>query len=641
MSEKSTSKKGLNKYVTIGIVAVVVIVMATSVLFYGSTLATADGIAKGVYIGNIDMSGRSEEADFADIYSMENISADTTIQVECEEKAFEISAGQIGLETDVESAISSARSYAKEGGFFKRVYEALSARIFKKVFVPEHKCDEQALMAAIEENLEEKIVPVTPYSVEIGKDEIIVTNSTGGTGFDKGDIAKRIIEDIADGKIDNTIILNLIELNAEPIDFEKFEKEYKRAPKDATYTENDGSYVFTEEVVGIDFDSQNAKAIIEANAASTEPYSIPAVITLPDVTVVDLQAKFATDRLASYSTSFSSSDSNRAANVILAARKINGVVLNPGERFSYNKIVGPRTVAAGFKIAHVYEGDRVVDGVGGGICQVSSTLYNTVLLADLKIVSRTNHSMPVAYVPMGRDATVSYGAIDFVFENNKKYPVKIVAKSANRNLTIEIYGVKQDDTVIEIVTENAGYIPYSTKEVVDETLNSGEKKIVKNGSNGTIVNTYKVYKKNGVIIDKQHTSKSTYIPIARQINVGPANKEDKPAQVPDEKEPILPTPTPDEPNTDVPSTDEPSGDAPYDTTSPEEENSDKATGTDNSNDSQADKENQENASKESDKSSDQSEEITAPDGQAQSHEDKTNTESDIGKSEMSDKEDVQ
>ena len=641
MSEKSTSKKGLNKYVTIGIVAVVVIVMATSVLFYGSTLATADGIAKGVYIGNIDLSGRSEEADFADIYSMENISADTTIQVECEEKAFEISAGQIGLETDVESAISSARSYAKEGGFFKRVYEALSARIFKKVFVPEHKCDEQALMAAIEENLEEKIVPVTPYSVEIGKDEIIVTNSTGGTGFDKGDIAKRIIEDIADGKIDNTIILTLIELNAEPIDFEQFEKEYKRAPKDATYTENDGSYVFTEEVVGIDFDSQNAKAIIEANAASTEPYSIPAVITLPKVTVADLQAKFATDRLASYSTSFSSSDSNRAANVILAARKINGVVLNPGERFSYNKIVGPRTVAAGFKIAHVYEGDRVVDGVGGGICQVSSTLYNSVLLADLKIVSRTNHSMPVAYVPMGRDATVSYGAIDFVFENNKKYPVKIVAKSANRNLTIEIYGVKQDDTVIEIVTENAGYIPYSTKEVVDETLNSGEKKIVKNGSNGTIVNTYKVYKKNGVIIDKQHTSKSTYIPIARQINVGPANKEDKPAQVPDEKEPILPTPTPDEPNTDVPSTDEPSGDAPYDTTSPEEENSDKATGTDNSNDSQADKGNQENASKESDKSSDQSEEITAPDGQAQSHEDKTNTESDIGKSEMSDKEDVQ
>ena len=79
MSEKSTSKKGLNKYVTIGIVAVVVIVMATSVLFYGSILATADGIAKGVYIGNIDLSGRSEEADFADIYSMENISADTSL----------------------------------------------------------------------------------------------------------------------------------------------------------------------------------------------------------------------------------------------------------------------------------------------------------------------------------------------------------------------------------------------------------------------------------------------------------------------------------------------------------------------------------------------------------------------------------
>lgn len=548
MSEKNASKKGVNKFVVLGVVSVIVISLVTAVLFYGNSLALESGIANGVYVGTVDLSGMDKEAAHQAIADMSDISADTAIPFVCQGKSFEISAAQIGLDVDTSSALEGALSYAKEGGFFKRVGEALVAKVAKKVFPPEYVCDEAALAAAIEENLDDKLTAITPYSVQIGKDEIIITNGTGGIGIEQTDLGGTIVEDIKDGKIDNTIVLTLKNLEAEPIDCEQFFSEYIRQPKDATYTEEDGNYVFAEEVVGIEFDKEEARAIIEANRNNTEPYAISATITMPKITVTDLQAKFASDLLASYSTSFASSDSNRAANVVLAASKINGVVLNPGERFSYNKIVGPRTVAAGFKIAHVYEGDRVVDGVGGGICQVSSTLYNTVLLSDLKIVSRTNHSMPVAYVPMGRDATVSYGSIDFVFENNKNYPVRIVSKSANRNLTIAIYGVKEDDTIVEIVTENAGYIPYSTKENVDNSLKAGEKKVVKNGSNGTIVNTYRVYKKDGVVLRKEHTAKSTYIPIARVVNVGPSPKEDKPTseitpQVPDEE-----TPKPQEPS---------------------------------------------------------------------------------------------
>ncbi|MBQ8526159.1 MAG: VanW family protein [Clostridia bacterium] len=526
MSEQKARRGGINRFVIVGIVAVVIIMLITGVLFYGNSLANADGIVKGVYINSIDLSGKNEEA-AAEASSALAVSTDSVIAFECEDAAFELSAVQIGLTVNTDKAIAEALSYAKEGGFFKRVGEALSAKFAKKVFSPEYKCDEAALMAAVEENLQGKITPVTPYTVVIGEDKLTVTNGVGGFGLKDTDIAAKIIEDISDGSIDNTISLTLTELEAEPIDFEQFCETYIRSPKDAAYTETNGSYVFSEETDGIEFDKEQARSIIDANRDNAEPYDIPAVITEPEVTVRDLQIKFSTDCLASYSTSFASSDANRAANVELAASKINGVVLNPGERFSYNGVVGPRTVAAGFKVAHVYEGDRVVDGVGGGICQVSSTLYNTVLLADLKVVSRTNHSMPVGYVPLGRDATVSWGTIDFVFENNKKYPVKIVATSANRKLTISMYGVKEDDTVIEIVTENAGHIPFTTNETVDNSLKPGETKITKEGSNGSVVNTYKVYKKDGVVIDRKHTSKSTYIPVSRQVSVGPAPIEDK------------------------------------------------------------------------------------------------------------------
>lgn len=519
MSENNKQKKGINKLVLAGIIAVVVIAAAVGILLYGSSLASSDGIAQGVYIGGIDVSGKTDvSSDMAEL----ELPPDAEIGFVCEDVRFRLSVAQIGLAVNTDAAVASAQSYAKEGGFFKRVGEALCAKFAKKVFMPEYSCGEAALMAAINDNLQDKIIPVTPYSVSVGEDKLTVTNGVGGFGVKNEDISSEIIKDVSDGSIDDEVVITLAELDAEPVDFDEFCSIYIRQPQDATYTETDGNYVFGEEVYGVDFDREQARSVIEANRQSTEPYDIPAVITAPEVTVMDLKIKFSTDCLSSYSTSYASSDAGRAANVELAARKINGVVLNPGDRFSYNQVVGPRTQAAGFKIAHVYEGDRVVDGVGGGICQVSSTLYNSVLLADLKIVSRTNHTMPVAYVPLGRDATVSWGTIDFVFENDKKYPVKIVASCVNRNLTISVYGVKVDDTVVEIATERVSTIPFTTNETVDNSLKPGETKVTKEGSNGSVINTYKVYKKNGEVIDRKHTSKSTYIPVARQVSVGPS-----------------------------------------------------------------------------------------------------------------------
>ena len=203
-------------------------------------------------------------------------------------------------------------------------------------------------------------------------------------------------------------------------------------------------------------------------------------------------------------------------------------------------MVGPRTAATGFKMAHVYVGNEVVDGIGGGICQVSSTLYNAVVMSDLKIVSRTNHSMPVGYVPLGRDATVSYGSIDFVFENDKSYPISIKAAVNGLTLTISIVGTADMDYTVDFVSSTVSTLPFSTVNVEDETLKEGETKTISNGSNGYVANSYRVYKKDGKEYSRKFEAKSTYYPVPAKVAVG-VKKEASEVQVPENEQiPVIP-----------------------------------------------------------------------------------------------------
>ncbi len=144
--------------------------------------------------------------------------------------------------------------------------------------------------------------------------------------------------------------------------------------------------------------------------------------------------------LAGYTTYFNTGNTNRSTNLRLAAKAINGTVISPGKSFSFNGVVGPRTTQKGYKEAIIFSGGKEIDGIGGGICQVSSTLYNAVLKTSLKVTERHTHSLPVAYVPKGKDATVAYGALDFKFQNNRAYPVTVKAYTNGGSLTVEIWG---------------------------------------------------------------------------------------------------------------------------------------------------------------------------------------------------------
>ncbi|MDO4744218.1 MAG: VanW family protein, partial [Clostridia bacterium] len=207
------------------------------------------------------------------------------------------------------------------------------------------------------------------------------------------------------------------------------------------------------------------------------------------------------------------------------ANRINGKILMPGEEFSYDKTIGKRTVANGYREAGVYIGNKVESGIGGGICQTSSTLYSAALYANLEIVSRTSHSLPVSYVPAGQDATIAEGYIDLKLKNNTPYPVKIIATVSGRKLTCSILGVKDPEVTVELVhTRTANYEP-QLERIENEEIPKGYKYVINKGASGYAVASQRIVKKSGKVEKTEKLTRSVYraAPIEEEVN--PADKD--------------------------------------------------------------------------------------------------------------------
>ena len=271
----------------------------------------------------------------------------------------------------------------------------------------------------------------------------------------------------------------------------------------------------SDHVVGVDFDVDQAKSMFDA-AAEGETVAIPLTITQPEETKEGLEEKLFRDLLGE-GTSAVSGSANRKSNVKLSAQACNGVVLMPGEVFSYNNTTGSRTADKGYLGAPVYSGGASVEGVGGGICQTSSTIYYAVLHTTLEIVERHAHMYAVGYVPDGMDATVWYGTSDFRFQNNTNYPVKIVTESYDKNgsryLTVKIYGTNEDGryavperTVFDTVYPTTQYKP-------DPSVPLGTTRVdsVQNAYRGRKAQTYRyIYEADGTLVERQDLGVSSY-----------------------------------------------------------------------------------------------------------------------------------
>lgn len=235
--------------------------------------------------------------------------------------------------------------------------------------------------------------------------------------------------------------------------------------------------------------------------------------------------------MAEYSTKFPAHQTSRNTNIRLASAKLSGQILMPGEQLSFNTCVGRRTVKDGYRVAPVLVNGRHDTGIGGGICQVSTTLYNAALLADIKIVKRNNHSIPSAYVPVGRDATVDYGTLDFVIENNQAGPIAVVSTFETGKLSFHILGTKVAGKSVKITTSGHSAWGNGVKTVVNRGLPAGTRRVIEKGSAGHAISTFRVVYENGVEVRRDVLGRSIYRGSARIIEVGggASRKPAKPA----------------------------------------------------------------------------------------------------------------
>jgi len=198
----------------------------------------------------------------------------------------------------------------------------------------------------------------------------------------------------------------------------------------------------SESIVGIDFDYPAAIALLD-EAASGKTVSFGIEYEQPKVTQEYLENLLFRDLIGECVTQIAGTE-NRLNNIVLSSEAIDGIVLEPGEEFSFNQVVGRRTSARGYKSAPAFSGGQVVQAIGGGICQVSSTIYSAIKDSDLRVKERHAHGRPVAYLPRGRDATVSWGTLDFKFVNNTEYPLRVDVDVESRTLTVNVFGTLSD-----------------------------------------------------------------------------------------------------------------------------------------------------------------------------------------------------
>lgn len=285
-------------------------------------------------------------------------------------------------------------------------------------------------------------------------------------------------------------------------------KEIDSEPIDATIRLVSGKFQITDEKLGSRLDQEKAVNMISAAIDSKSIANVELPVEVIDAEITRADLSNITDKLGEYSTSFNASNESRSYNIKLATKSVTDVLVRPGETFSLNKTIGPRLAKYGYRTAKVIINNEYVDGIGGGICQVSSTLYNAALLANLKIVERKNHSLPSSYIAMGRDATISGDYIDFKFMNNTPYPLYIYGEVKSNQVRFSIYGKNENKgRQIKIKTEILKKIEPKIKIIEDSSLPVGTKIVEKKAIPGYVVRSYRVIVENGkeVLVEPLYT----------------------------------------------------------------------------------------------------------------------------------------
>lgn len=448
---------------TLGKLVIIFSLLAIAIALYclASSELEDNVIWKNVEINGISIQGLTKKeaaerltADFNEKY------ADMALTVRYEDKDYRIKIYPT-LGFDAEKEIDKAYQLG-HSKWYLRGLEWVGKHIINRKTETVTVYPHAASPEKVEDAISESGFPMTDKDVEstyeVTDTSIVIHKGQKKNIADIDQLDKLIIAAIDDNDYESIIDCPLSEQVPGDIDFQKIYDDVYKKKKNASL--NKKTMEISASQSGVSFDVDSAKKKYEA-CGYGENLTIDFKITAPNVTTEDLKNNLFNTTLASYSTQGGGSE-GRKTNIGLAVKSCNNVILLPGETFSYNDTLGERTADRGYKAANAYSDGEVVEQLGGGICQVSSTLFSALLYTDLEIVVRSNHSMPVSYLPMGMDAAVSWGAPDLKFKNNFDYPIKISASYSGGTISFKILGAKADDKEIDVKVEKTGEMSAKT-----------------------------------------------------------------------------------------------------------------------------------------------------------------------------------
>lgn len=301
--------------------------------------------------------------------------------------------------------------------------------------------------------------------------------------------------------------------NDKPVNdlIKRISKEIDQEVVDATIKYVGTGFQITDEAIGKKLKREDAASLIteQLNKVEVAVIDLPVDIVEPIVKRADLAV--IKDKLGEFSTKFNAADIDRSTNIKVATNSTNSVLIRPGEVYSVNETLGPRLAKYGYKDAKVIINNELVPGIGGGVCQVSSTLYNAVLLSNLKIIERKNHSLTLAYVGLGRDATISGDYIDFKFMNNTNYPIYIYGEVKGSYVKFIVFGKNEHPgRMVKINSEVLKTIPPAIKVIQDPTLPVGTEVEEKKAHTGYVVKTQRIVYEYGKEILRDDLGTSNY-----------------------------------------------------------------------------------------------------------------------------------
>lgn len=522
---QDTKKKkfvGLNKGLII--TAIVLTVIAIILVVFALANKLNDKVYANVYLGNEKISGKTEEDLKAYISKLNEEFKREAVSIKYEDKEImEISTTAIDMEIDEEATLKNAMGFGRDKNLVLNNIDILKA-LFKKenieIIYTYSEPKITSLAAEVTSEIDGKVQDDS-YSLDEENYTLVITKGKSGKDIVVTEFKEDILKALKSGEAEYNLVLE-IRKPAE-LDVDVVYAKVTREAKDAYKDESVKPVVYHKEQVGITFDKDELKKVLAENTEEGKVIKFKLNTTMPKVKIQDITKNEYKDRLGSYTSNYVNSDSNRASNVVLSASMLNGAIVMPGETFSFNARMGDCGLSSrGFKAAAVFKAGKVVQEIGGGICQLSSTLYIAALKANMQIVSRANHALPVGYVPVSLDATVYYPYLDFKFKNTRNYPVKIVATTtSSRRLTVAIYGTKEEKEYdIELDSWITATIKPKVQTEKDSSMAEGKTKVTFDGSNGYKSVAYKTVKYKGKVISKTLLSQDTYGAMAKIVKVG-------------------------------------------------------------------------------------------------------------------------